>query len=315
MYKSSLFRQGHLHLLQVVDVHQGEDDAILGAVFAAVGQQPHQVGNVGSYVGDFLLDRVSRGNHLLQARHQIGNIQTVGELGQGPAGIGGAQVKQMGGGGGKATHVELAIQKNHPDIGTFEQVVDVGVEVGELGNARLVLSVKGMQLFVEGLQLFVGALQFFVGGQQLFVGGLVLFVDDFQNQRRWSADARGSAAARLPDRRCGGRLRVSRSKGSSGVAGAMDAVGASSGVTSSIKTMMVSLNAPDSVARVHPQCGLAARGQGFIQGNVGKNYRSPVATNAVQGRTQGQAQGQGHHFGEGQGSLLLGESSVSGPCS
>ena len=81
---------------------------------------------------------------------------------------------------GKLADAQILVKKHRADVGALQQVVHVVIQIGQLLDLRLILSIDAVELLVDRLQFLVGALQLLVRGQQFLVGRLLLFVGRFE---------------------------------------------------------------------------------------------------------------------------------------
>ena len=162
-------RQLPLGPFELRDVDEGQHRA--APLASRVGQDAQEEGPAPAIV-HLALDDLAGLEHLFDVLDQPVVLQRVGEGIEAAAHVLGQQVEGLADLGGELADPQLGIEKQRVDVGAFEQVVDVGGQLGQLGDLRLVLGVDRVELLVDRVKLLVGALQLLVRGDELLVGGL-----------------------------------------------------------------------------------------------------------------------------------------------
>ena len=114
--------------------------------------------------------------HVPDLLGQLGSLQAILDVEQGPAHVRKPQAEELVRGGSEAAHAEVASYHDHGNVDAAQEVQEVVVRLPELEVPVLQLLVERRQLLVGGLDLLLGRLQLFVDGLQLLVAGEGLLV-------------------------------------------------------------------------------------------------------------------------------------------
>ena len=86
------------------------------------------------------------------------------------------KVKIAGHPGTEPADAHIIVQEQNPKRRRLKKVVDIRIDLLQLGDPLDVFGIHRVQFFVDALGFFVVGLQFFVGGDQLLVCGLQFLV-------------------------------------------------------------------------------------------------------------------------------------------
>ncbi len=129
---------------------------------------------------NFSLDRTALNLHLTRNNGEIRIQQLMTEITDRLAYVVIGDAAKGSHRGRIAAHFKFFIEKQGGDAGARQQIIQVVIELRELGEFVLILRVDGIELFIDRLQFLVGALQFFIAGEQFFIGCLQFLVGGFQ---------------------------------------------------------------------------------------------------------------------------------------
>jgi hypothetical protein len=152
---------GLLTARNIVERHHGAVDLVVAGAVRADRQQVAAA----VLILDFALPGVQVVDDVEEQGFEIGNVDLEAEVGDPAASIGGKQIERLLGLGREAAQAKVVAEHHDGNIDAAEQIVEIVVDLRQLGIAAL-------HFLVDGVELFIGALELFLGGEQLFVGAL-----------------------------------------------------------------------------------------------------------------------------------------------